>query len=65
MVGALYKLAYCSTSFFYFAIGEIPHMLFLSLFGVVDLIMFALMAECFIFLGKIKRDAVTTSRGAN
>jgi hypothetical protein len=65
MVGALYKLAYCATAFFYFAIGEIPHMLFLSLFGVVDFIMFVLMAECFVFLGKSNRDAVTISRGAN
>ena len=59
MVGTLYKLAYCATAFFYFAIGEIPHMLFLNLFGVVDFIMFALMAECFIFLRKINREAVT------
>lgn len=64
MVGALYKLAYCTTAFFYFAIGEIPHMLFLSLFGVVDLIMFALMAECFIFLRKMNRDTIKISRGA-
>ena len=65
MVGTLYKLAYCATAFFYFAIGEIPHMLFLNLFGVVDFVMFVLMAECFIFLRKINREAVTISRGAN
>lgn len=52
MVGALYKLAYCSVSFVYFAIGQIPHMIFLGLFGVIDFIMFVLMAECFFFLGK-------------
>lgn len=56
LIGALYKLAYCAIVFFYFAIGEVPHMIFLSLFGVVDLIMFILMVECFIFLRKISRD---------
>jgi hypothetical protein len=65
MVGTLYKLAYCAIAFFYFAIGEIPHMLFLSVFGVVDFIMFVLMGECFIFLGKISRDPVAVSRGTN
>ena len=59
MIGALYKLAYCAVAFFYFAIGEIPHVLFLWLFGVVDFIMFVLMMECFIFLGKVDRDALT------
>ena len=52
MVGALYKLSYCLVSFVYFAIGQIPHIIFLGLFGVIDFIMFVLMAECFIFLGK-------------
>ncbi len=56
IVGALYKLSYCAIAFFYFAIGEIPHVIFLSLFGVVDLIMFVLMVECLIFLGKLARD---------
>jgi hypothetical protein len=54
-VGALYKLAYCATTFFYLAIGQIPHMIFVGLFGVIDLIMFVLMAECFAFLGKTGR----------
>jgi hypothetical protein len=65
MVGALYKLAYCSTAFYYFTIGEIPHILFISLFGVIDFIMFVLMVECFIFLRRIDRDAVKISRGEN
>jgi len=56
IVGALYKLAYCAIVFYYFAIGEIPHMIFLTLFGVVDLIMFVLMVECLIFLRKTARD---------
>ena len=65
MIGALYKLAYCTITFFYFAIGEIPHILFISLFGVVDLIMFIMMVECYIFICKIDRDAITILRGAN
>jgi hypothetical protein len=58
LVGALYKLAYCAVTFCYFAIGKIPHILFLSLFGVVDFIMFILMMECLIFISKINRAAV-------
>jgi len=51
IVGTLYKLAYCSIAFFYyFAIGNYPHIIFVSLFGVLDLIFFILMLECLIFL---------------
>ena len=52
LVGVLYKLAYFSITFYYFAIGNIPHIIFFGLFGVVDLIMFILMVECYIRLGK-------------
>ena len=51
-VGALYKLAYCVIVFYYFAIGNIPHIIFLSLFGVADLVFFILMVECLLFLGR-------------
>ncbi len=51
-IGALYKLAYCAIAFYYFAIGNVPHIIFLSLFGVADLIFFILMAECRLFLAK-------------
>ena len=53
-VGALYKLAYCAIVFFYSAIGSIPHPIFVTLFGVADMIFFILMLECIIYLGKIK-----------
>ncbi len=49
-VGALYKLAYCTVSFFYFSVGDVPHIVFVALFGVIDLIMFVLMMECIFFL---------------
>jgi len=46
-VGALYKLVYCATAFHYWFSGELPHLVFGALFGVVDLIFFILMAECY------------------
>ena len=55
-VGALYKLAYCAIAFYYFAIGNVPHIIFLSLFGVADLVFFILMVECRLFLGKKSTD---------
>jgi hypothetical protein len=61
LVGILYKLAYCTTTFFYFVIGQVPHMLFVSLFGVIDFIMFLLMMECYIFINKINKDSATIS----
>ena len=51
-VGALYKLAYCSVAFIYFALGSVPHILFVVLFGVIDLIMFVLMLECWMYIRK-------------
>jgi hypothetical protein len=52
-VGTLYKLAYCLTAFVYAAMGNVPHMVFVALFGVVDLVMFGLMLECRLFLNKL------------
>jgi hypothetical protein len=59
MIGALYKLAYCSIATFHFFAGEIPHILFFSLFGIVDFFMFVTMIECYIFIGKIDKKAAT------
>ncbi len=52
MIGALYKLAYSATGFIYFALGDVPHILFVAAFGVIDLIMFILMLECLLYLRK-------------
>ena len=52
LVGALFKLAYFLVSLYYFYIGDIPHMLFFALFGVIDFIMFVLMFQCYNVLGK-------------
>ena len=47
LIGTLYKFAYFSIAIYYFAIGNIPHIIFLGLFGVIDFIMFILMVECY------------------
>lgn len=55
LIGVLYKLGYCTVTFYYFMIGDIPHILFFALFGVIDFIMFLLMAECYYSIGKKER----------
>jgi hypothetical protein len=50
LVGALYKLAYAATAFYYWAAGGLPHIAFAVVFGVADTIFFILMAECYLFL---------------
>jgi hypothetical protein len=52
LIGILYKLGYCAVTFYHFMIGNIPHILFLALFGVIDFIMFLLMLECYNTIGK-------------
>jgi formate/nitrite transporter FocA (FNT family) len=52
LVGVLYKLAYCATAFYYWLTGNIPHVIFVALFGVADAVFFVLMAECYWFLKK-------------
>ena len=55
LIGVLYKLAYCTTVFYYALIGNVPHLIFVALFGGADLIFFVLMAECYVFLRKMPR----------
>ena len=52
LIGLLYKLVYCAITFYYFIIGDIPHIIFLAFFGILDFIMFILMVECYITLKK-------------
>jgi hypothetical protein len=56
LIGLLYKLVYCAITFYYFIVGDIPHILFLALFGVLDLVMFILMTECYLTVKKSTRD---------
>lgn len=55
LVGTLYKLAYSATVFYYALMGSVPHLIFVTVFGVADMIFFLLMAECYIFLRKVAR----------
>ena len=46
-VGTLYKLAYSAIALrFWIVVDDVPHILFPALFGIVDLVMFVAMAEC-------------------
>ncbi|MEE8440983.1 MAG: hypothetical protein V3S41_04615 [Spirochaetia bacterium] len=54
-IGALYKLAYCSTALYYFLAGDVPHMIFVTLFGVADFVFFVLMTECWLYVRKSSR----------
>ena len=56
-VGTLYKLAYCLIVVYYAVIGDIPHMIFVLLFGGCDFIFFILMLECRLYLQKIAKQA--------
>ena len=52
-IGALYKLAYTSVAVYYLAIGEYPDLTFIAVFGLADLVFFVLMAECWLYLGRL------------
>jgi len=57
-VGTLYKLAYSSVVFVYWAIGDVPHVLFAALFGIADMVFFVLMLECYLYLGRSRPGVV-------
>ena len=50
LVGALYKAAYATTAFYYWALGNLPHIAFGAVFGVADTLFFVLMVECYLQL---------------
>ncbi len=52
LVGTLYKLAYASIALLFWAVGEIPHVAFGAVFGLIDVAFFVLMLECWLYLGK-------------
>jgi hypothetical protein len=51
-VGSLFKLAYCLVAVVYLIKGDVPHMIFVWVFGVLDLVFFILMSECRLFLNR-------------
>lgn len=59
LIGLLYKVAYCSIAFYYTLIGDIPHIIFFALFGVLDFIMVILMTECYMW---VKKEAINESK---
>lgn len=46
LVGALYKAAYSGIAFFHLAAGDIPHILFALVFGIIDVVFLVLFSEC-------------------
>jgi len=51
-VGTLYKAAYSGVGFWVWAFGELPHIVFVAVFGIADLVFFVLMLECWLTLRK-------------
>lgn len=51
-VGALYKLAYSGVAAYYLAVGVYPHLVFIAVFGLADVVFLILMSECWWFLGR-------------
>lgn len=62
VVGTLYKFAYSSIAFVFWATGEIPHVLFAALFGIADAIFLVLMVECLVYLRAHPQAAGTSPR---
>ncbi len=52
-VGVLYKFAYSLIAFVFWAIGEVPHVIFPAVFGIADAVFFVLMLECFLYLRRV------------
>ncbi len=57
VVGTLYKMAYATIAFVFWAIGDVPHVIFAALFGIVDAVFLLLMLECLVRLSKNERAA--------
>lgn len=55
-VGTLYKLAYSGVGFWVWAFGEVPHVAFVAVFGVADVVFFVLMLECWLV---VRREAAS------
>ena len=51
-VGTLYKLAYSGVGFWVWAFEEVPHIAFVAVFGIADVVFFVLMLECWMVVRK-------------
>lgn len=52
LIGSFFKFAYFITALWYYAIDQLPHISFLAVFGVIDLIMGMIMLQCFVTLNR-------------
>jgi hypothetical protein len=50
LVGTLYKLAYTGVGVCIAIFDEVPHMVFLYVFGIADAVFLVLMAECWLYV---------------
>ena len=57
VVGTLYKLAYSGVGLWVAVFSEPPHVLFVALFGVADVVFLVLMVECLMHLYKNRAPA--------
>jgi len=60
IVGTWYKLVYSTVAFYHLAAGDIPHLLF-AVFGAVDVVFFALFAECLHSIRRVSRQTLRES----
>jgi hypothetical protein len=61
-VGTVSKLAYGAVAVWVFTFGDLPHVVFLAAFGVVDVIFFVLMAECWRAVRGLRKTEVDLQR---
>ncbi|UCF09441.1 MAG: hypothetical protein JSW65_05080 [Candidatus Bipolaricaulota bacterium] len=50
LIGALYKAAYSAIAFFHLTVGDIPHILFALIFGIIDIVFLVVFTECLVHL---------------
>ena len=55
-IGTLYKLAYSGVGFWVWAFDEVPHVAFVAVFGIADVVFFVLMLECWLV---VRREAAS------
>jgi hypothetical protein len=52
-VGTLYKAAYSGVGFWVWAFDEVPHVAFVAVFGIADLVFFVLMLGCWLTVRRL------------
>lgn len=57
-IGALYKIAYALVAFWFYFTGGAPHVAFVFVFGIADIIFFAIMMQCRAYVGAQAKETV-------